>query len=90
MKTVNELTTGDYIAFEWTGYEGKEIIVTNISFVHDDEFIVHFLYGLKSESAVVKKSDVLAIGDNNATGKIKGWSGNYNILNKDYFKNNNI
>lgn len=45
MKTVNELTTGDYIPFEWTGYGDKEIIVANISFVHEDEFIVHFLYG---------------------------------------------
>ena len=75
------LKEGDYIAFEWAfGIFGKEIIVTSITSVKNDDVLVHFLYGYKSESEWIKKKDIIAIGDTSASGKIKGWSGNFNIL----------
>ena len=78
---LSNLKTGDYIAFQWDyGTFGKEIIVDNISCVDDEKVLVHFLYGYKSEGEWVKKSDIIAIGDMSANGKIKGWTGNFNIL----------
>ena len=78
---LSNLKVGDYIAFQWNyGIFGKEIIVDNISCVEDEKVLVHFLYGYKSEGEWVEKSDIIAIGDMSANGKIKGWSGNFNIL----------
>ena len=78
---LSNLKVGDYIAFQWNyGMFGKEIIVDNISYVDDEKVLVHFLYGYKSEGEWVKKSDIIAIGDMSANGKIKGWTGNFNIL----------
>lgn len=78
---LSNLKVGDYIAFQWNyGTFGKEIIVDNITCVEDEQVLVHFLYGYKSESEWVKKSDIIAIGDMSGNGKIKGWSGNFNIL----------
>ena len=78
---LSNLKVGDYIAFQWNyGMFGKEIIVDNISCVDDEQVLVHFLYGYKSEGEWVKKCDIIAIGDMSANGKIKGWTGNFNIL----------
>ena len=78
---LSNLKVGDYIAFQWNyGIFGKEIIVDNITCVEDEKVLVHFLYGYKSEGEWVEKSDIIAIGDMSANGKIKGWSGNFNIL----------
>ena len=78
---LSNLKVGDYIAFQWNyGIFGKEIIVANISCVDDEKALVHFLYGYKSDGEWVKKSDIIAIGDMSANGKIKGWTGNFNIL----------
>ena len=78
---LSNLKAGDYIAFQWNyGFFGKEIIVDNITCVEDEKVLVHFLYGYKSEGEWVKKSDIIAIGDMSANGKIKGWTGNFNIL----------
>jgi len=78
---LSNLKAGDYIAFQWNyGIFGKVIIVDNITCVEDEQVLVHFLYGYKSEGEWVKKSDIIAIGDMSANGKIKGWSGNFNIL----------
>lgn len=67
---IDSLKAGDYIAFEWAhGIFGKEIIVDNITSVNKDDVLVHFLYGYKSEAEYIKKEDIIAIGDNSATGK---------------------
>jgi hypothetical protein len=85
MKSVSDLTRGDYIAFEFNYYAGKpkEIIVDNITEILEDSVLVHFVYGFKSLSEIVKKEKILAIGNNETgEGTIKGWSGKYDILNQ--------
>ena len=85
MKSLDTLVIDDSIAFEWKfGTLGPEIFVAKISSVEDDRVLVHFLYGYKSESEWVKKNEIIAIGDLLATGKIKGWTGHYNILIPDH------
>lgn len=78
---LSNLKQGDYIAFKWDyGIFGEEIIVDSITSIEDKQVLVHFLYGYKSEAEWIKKEDIIAIGDMSAKGKIKGWSGNFNIL----------
>lgn len=84
-KILANLVLGDFIAFEWAyGMFGREIIVAPITLYHEDEVLVHFLYGYQSESEFIKKSDIIAVGSSSANGKIKGWSGNFNILIPDH------
>lgn len=81
MKTLQSLEINDYIAFEWEyGPLGKEIIVDKVSSIHGNKVLVHFLYGLRGEAEYVDLDKIIAIGDPSANGKIKGWSGNFNIL----------
>lgn len=82
MKNLNQLQEGDYIVFAWFYNDPKEeeIWVARATCVYTDKVLVHFLYGYKSVAEFIKNEDVIAIGDKNATGKIKNWSGNYNIL----------
>jgi hypothetical protein len=86
MKTVDKLVPfKDYIAFafNYLAEGSKEIIVDNVTRIDGDDIYVHFLYGYRSLCEVVKKKDVLAIGNNETgEGKIPGWSGNYDILNQ--------
>lgn len=88
MKNVNDLKEGDFIAFQWMyglNLEGDgDIVVTNITKVYEKEFLVHFLYGYKSESEVVKKDDVLAIGNMDGKSGLKGWTGKFDILNPNH------
>ena len=78
---LSNLKKGDYIAFQWDyGIFGKEIIVDSITCVEDDKVLVHFLYGHKSEAEWVKKSDIIAVGDKSCNGRIKGWTGFFDIL----------
>jgi len=78
---LSNLSEGDYIAFQWDyGGLGKEIIVDSITSISENSVLVHFLYGYKSEAEWVNKKDIIAVGDMSATSKIKGWSGNFNIL----------
>lgn len=78
---IKDLKIGDYIAFEWSyGVSGKEII----TMVKPDEVLVHFLYGYKSEAQWVKKKDIIAIGNPKGKGKIKGWTGKFNIVLPDH------
>lgn len=81
-KELYNLEAGDYIAFQWNyGTLGKEIVVSNITLIDDEQVLAHFLIGYKSEAEWVNKKDIIAIGDNTfGTGKIKGWSGKFNIL----------
>jgi len=83
MKTVNDLKKGDYIAFgfNYNGGKPKEIIVDNITKVYEKETLVHFMYGHKSLSEIIRREEILAIG-NNDSGKdsIRGWKGKYDIL----------
>jgi hypothetical protein len=84
MKSVEDLTKGEYIAFgfNYNGGEPNEIIVDNITEIYEKNVLVHFLYGYKSLSEFVKKEDILAIGNSKGKGTIKGWVGNYDILNQ--------
>ena len=79
---LESLKKGDYIAFgyNYNGGEPNEIIVDNISFAHDDDVIVHFLYGYRGLSERVNKADIIAIGNHEGEGKIPGWRGSYDIL----------
>ena len=86
MKTLDNLEKRDYIAFEfnYNGGEPDEIIVDNISSIAKDYVIVHFLYGYKALSEITQKEDILAIGETRvATKSIKGWSGDFHILNQE-------
>lgn len=86
MKTLNNLERGDYIAFgfNYNGGEPNEIIVDDISIIGEDYVIVPFVYGYETLEKIIKKEDILATG-NNKSGKekINGWSGKYDILNKE-------
>lgn len=93
MNKVSELKEGDYIAFgfNYHGGEPNEIMVTNITFVHTDYFIVHFLYGHHSLAETVYRDKVLAIGDPNGEHSIKGWSGKFTIVDaKNKLLKNNL
>jgi hypothetical protein len=85
MKSIDRLTEEDYIAFGFNYNEGEpnEIIVNNITSIYEDRVLVHFLYGYKSLAEFVKKEDILAIGNEEGEGKIKGWTGKYDILNQE-------
>jgi len=85
MKSISDLAKGDYIAFgyNYNGGMPNEIIVDNITSIYEESVLVHFVYGLKSLSEIVKKENILAIGNNETgEGKIKGWQGQYDILNQ--------
>jgi len=83
MKSVENLTEGDYIAFgiNSNGGEPNEIIVDCVSKVLEDRALIYFMgVTLRYE---VKKENILAIGNNKSgEGKLKGWSGKYDILNQ--------
>ena len=86
MKTLDNLEVGDYIAFgfDYNGGKPNEIIVDNISSIIKKDVIVHFLYGYKSLSEVIKKKNILAIGETRVgKGSIKGWEGDYHILDQE-------
>ena len=85
MKSVDDLTKGNYIAFgfNYNGGKPNEIITDNITEVYEKEVLVHFLYGYKSLSEFVKKEEILAIGNLEGKGRIFGWGGKYDILNQE-------
>ncbi|VVB83419.1 Uncharacterised protein [uncultured archaeon] len=83
MKSVDDLTEGDYIAFgfNYNGPIPNEIIVSDVMDIKGDDVLVCFLYGYHSLAEVIKKENILAIRNNETgEGKIKGWSGKYDIL----------
>jgi hypothetical protein len=84
MKKIDNLCAGDFIAFEWNYGIGKEIIVSNITSVDRNKVLTHFLYGYRSEAEWVNKKDIIAIGNPNGSGKIRGWSGKFDILLPDH------
>lgn len=73
---------GDYIAFgfNYNGGVPNEIIVDEVTLVMGDEALVHFMYGYKSMGEWIKKEDIIAIGNDKASGIIPGYSGRFNIL----------
>ncbi len=73
---------GDYIAFgfNYNGGDPKEIIVDKITNVYDNDVLVHFLYGHHSLAEFIPKDKIIAIGNENGIGKIKGWGGSFDIL----------
>ena len=83
MKTVEQLAAGDYVAFafNYNNSEPDEIIVDNITHVYPAEVLVHFVYGTKSISEIILKTEILAIGNNESgEGRIEGWGGKYDVL----------
>jgi hypothetical protein len=89
MKSVENLTKGDHMAFgfNYNGGEPNEIIVDNITEIYEKDVLIHFVYGYKSLSESVKKEDILAIGNSKGRGRIKGWTGSYDILNQEKIDN---
>lgn len=85
MKTIEDLKPGDYVAFGFTynGSSPDQIIVDNITFIYTDSVLVHFVYGYKSLSETVKKTDIIAIENPDGKSKIEGWSGHFDILQPD-------
>ncbi|HKL24422.1 MAG TPA: hypothetical protein VJ912_03740 [Candidatus Nanoarchaeia archaeon] len=88
MKSLENLQEKDYIAFgfNYDNKEPSEIIVSNITKIYKNKVLTHFLYGHKSLSEYIKKQDILAIGNPRGEGKIKGWTGNYDILKPERIK----
>jgi hypothetical protein len=86
MKTIENLKSGDYIAFgfNYNGGEPKEIMVSNITSVSDYGILVHFMYGHHSLSEYVKKENIIAIGNPEGKSKIRGWNGNFDVVNRNH------
>lgn len=87
MKTISNLNENDFIAFKWYNRSCEdELVVASVSFINDDNVIVHWLDGFSNESESVKFEDILAIGCNqNGTVKLLGWSGKYIVINETDF-----
>ena len=89
MKKIEDLKDGDFIAFgfNYNGGESDEIIVSNITSKHRDEFLVHFMYGHSSLGEYVKPENIVAIGNTEGHTKIKGWSGNFDLISSEHLLN---
>jgi len=75
----------DYIAFQFDfGNFGKEVEVAEVTTAYEDKVIVHWYRGWQSESQIVKKSEIIAIGKQFGTSRIKGWIGKFHILIPDH------
>ena len=55
-----------------------------VTAIYDHGVMIHYLYGYKSESDIVKWEDLMIVGDvNGEYFKISGYSGNGRILNRE-------
>lgn len=83
MKTIDTLTTNNYIAFYWrySATDTPHIEVSQITSVQEDDVLVHFLWGYKSIAEYIKKSDIIAIGNALGETKLEGWSGKFDLVN---------
>ena len=81
-----EFKEGQFVGFgfNYNGDKHDEIIVDRITMVMDDKVLVHFMYGYKSLGEWINKDDIIAIGDSKSSGKINGWTGNFNILKPEH------
>ena len=79
---LDHVKEGAYIAFgfNYNGGKPSEIIVDNVTSTNETKVLVHFMYGHHSLAEYVAKEDVIAIGNPKGIGKIRGWSGNFDIL----------
>jgi len=86
MKTIENLKSGDYIAFgfNYNGGEPNEIMVSNITSVSEYGILVHFMYGHHSLAEYVKKENIIAIGNTEGKSKINGWNGNFDAVNPNH------
>lgn len=88
MIDINDLKPEEhYIAFEWkygVSAPDGEIVVAQITAVYPERILVHFLYGYKSEAEFVEKPKILAIGNQSGTHRLKGWGGNFDILQPEH------
>lgn len=82
MKTTNTLTEEDYIAFgfNYNGGTPTEIIVSNITSIHKDKVLVHFLYGHHSLAEYIPLNEIIAIGNPEGKSTLDGWGGKYDVL----------
>lgn len=83
MKTIDTLTTEDFIAFYWrySSDYPQQIEVAKITSIQEDDALVHFLWGYKSIAEYIKKSDIIAIGNALGKTKLEGWSGKFDLVN---------
>jgi len=86
MKKVSELVEGDYIAFgfNYNGGEPKEIMVSNITSIRNEQVLVHFLYGHHSLGEWVPFDQIIGIGNVDGITKINGWGGKFDLLLPDH------
>jgi len=87
-KDTHVFSTENSYMFYWpSGVLNKPIvIVEKPTSIDKNKILFHFSLGTSSESEYVKKSEILAVGDNvDGTIEVKGWSGKYRILNKKLF-----
>lgn len=86
MKAVNNLKEGDYIAFgfNYNGGTPTKIIVSNITSIHKDKVLVHFLYGHHSLAEYIPLNEIIAIGNPEGKSTLEGWRGKYDVLLLDH------
>jgi hypothetical protein len=79
---LDHVKKGTYIAFgfNYNGGKPSEIIVDNVTSTNETKVLVHFMYGHHSLAEYVAKEDIIAIGNPKGKGKIRGWTGNFDIL----------
>jgi len=81
MRTVESLQDGDFIAFEFSdGLDRPDIWVTDITTVEEDQVLVHFVYGYKSEAEWIPKDKIIAIGNPEGQHRIPHWGGKFDII----------
>lgn len=85
---LDTLTAKQYIAFPWSysDDDNQRIKVTRVTsnFPKRQRLLVHFLYGCKSISEHIPYSEVIAVGNPHGGGKLPGWAGGFDILNKEH------
>lgn len=80
-KSIETLTTDDYIAFEYD----NRLEVAKITSIHQDKVLVHWLVGIIGESQSINKKDIVAIGCNiSGDTKLPGWRGKFIIVDKNH------
>lgn len=78
------LNKPQHYGFVWHyGCHGPEIIVCQPTYVDFENryMTMHFMQGLRSEAETVKFDDIIAIGSESGSHKIKGWSNSYTVIN---------
>lgn len=72
--------------FNYNGGTPDDVIVETPTYIDDDEFIFHFMLGVKSLVETVKRRKIVAVGSQTGDVSVRGWSGKYTILNPWLFR----